>query len=160
MNSTPVPQVLVVTTYTGEELRISTQDKRDLRRWKQSLRYVAGGGGRALSDEDDADSMESWPSSSSMDESEQYVGLCTLYRICGFQLVCQMSIIACTNWSYPQNARVCACMLVTVREVAMTTQTVVAGHSRYTGLQPSRAAPAGATGLTEKLESSLIRIRY
>ncbi len=63
--------VLVVTTYTGEELRISTPNQRDVRRWKQSLRFVAGGGGRTLSDDDDdANSMDSWPSSSSMDESE------------------------------------------------------------------------------------------
>lgn len=68
-----VPQALVVTTFGGKELCVFTSDRRDLRRWKQSLRFAAAGGGRALSDDDDADSMESWPSSSSMDGSELYV---------------------------------------------------------------------------------------
>ena len=61
---------VVVITYEGEELRLSTPNADSLRRWKQSLRFVAGGGGSAHSDTDsDQGSAESWPSSSSMDES-------------------------------------------------------------------------------------------
>ena len=42
--------VLVVTPYAGgQQLRISTPHQPDLRRWKQSLRFAAGGGERPLS---------------------------------------------------------------------------------------------------------------
>jgi hypothetical protein len=161
-------QSLVVTTYEGEELRLSAEDQRELRRWKQSLRFAAGGGGALSGSDDDADSMASWPSSSSMDDSEQCVTQTRLLvafawvvlfaPFCCHQRVCVWTVLMARAVS----ARLVAAAAVaaaaaTVTGAATMTRTTAGGPCRQSGPPPSLAAPASATGQTARQASSRAR---
>jgi hypothetical protein len=162
-------QSLVVTTYEGEELRLSAEDQRELRRWKQSLRFAAGGGGALSGSDDDADSMASWPSSSSMDDSEQCVTQTRLLvafawvvlfaPFCCHQRVCVWTVLMARAVSarLVAAAAVAAAAAATVTGAATMTRTTAGGPCRQSGPPPSLAAPASATGQTARQASSRAR---